>query len=77
MPSILLLLQRLSGFLTCIRSTMCRPVESQVAAGGYDGILHEVAPEQLMSLRDAIVALAAEPCSAAGDSPLVTSVFAR
>ena len=45
-------------------------VESQVAAGGSDGILDELASEQLTSLRDAIVALVAETRDAVGAPPV-------
>jgi len=39
----------------------------QVVAGGSDGILQELAPAELASLRDTVVSLSAEPRSAPGD----------
>ncbi len=45
----------------------------QVVAGGSDGILQELAPAELASLRDTVVSLAAEPRSAPGDLVLALS----
>ena len=50
----------------CPLFLICRDAPLQVVAGGSDGILQELAPAELASLRDAVVPLAAEPRSAPG-----------